>query len=252
MSTIASPRISTSIRSPSSSRTSFESPHPQQAPRPARRNRAALRDYYGIKAPLADASEEALKEDWREEDNSSELDKEGFNAEAYVASVLAREGLEGVLKVEGGLMSEIRGLDGERKALVYDNYSKLIAATDTIRKMRSNMDPLTPTTNTLSPAISHIAETAAALSSSLIDRTPAPPKITADDISPPTQQRQKQTVKWVLAAPTRLRSLVASGDIDSAEEDWAEVKNLLNKWDGVQGVDEVRKRCEAALKGEDK
>ena len=32
---------------------------------------------------------------------------------------------------------EIKGLDGERKALVYDNYSKLIAATDTIRKVRS-------------------------------------------------------------------------------------------------------------------
>ena len=30
---------------------------------------------------------------------------------------------------------EIRALDGERKALVYDNYSKLIAATDTIRKV---------------------------------------------------------------------------------------------------------------------
>lgn len=30
---------------------------------------------------------------------------------------------------------EIRGLDGERKALVYDNYSKLITATDTIHKV---------------------------------------------------------------------------------------------------------------------
>lgn len=34
------------------------------------------------------------------------------------------------------MVTEIRGLDGERKALVYDNYSKLIAATDTIRKVR--------------------------------------------------------------------------------------------------------------------
>lgn len=32
-------------------------------------------------------------------------------------------------------MVEIRGFDGERKALVYDNYSKLITATDTIRKV---------------------------------------------------------------------------------------------------------------------
>lgn len=31
--------------------------------------------------------------------------------------------------------AEIKGLDGERKALVYDNYSKLITATDTIRKV---------------------------------------------------------------------------------------------------------------------
>ncbi len=30
---------------------------------------------------------------------------------------------------------EIRSLDGERKALVYDNYSKLIAATDTIKRV---------------------------------------------------------------------------------------------------------------------
>lgn len=34
---------------------------------------------------------------------------------------------------------EIKGLDGERKALVYDNYSKLIAATDTIRKVWSRL-----------------------------------------------------------------------------------------------------------------
>lgn len=30
---------------------------------------------------------------------------------------------------------EIKGLDGERKALVYDNYSKLISATETIGKV---------------------------------------------------------------------------------------------------------------------
>lgn len=33
---------------------------------------------------------------------------------------------------------EIKSLDGERKALVYDNYSKLISATDTIRKVGSS------------------------------------------------------------------------------------------------------------------
>ena len=33
--------------------------------------------------------------------------------------------------------AEIRALDASRKALVYDNYSKLIRATDTIRSVRT-------------------------------------------------------------------------------------------------------------------
>jgi hypothetical protein len=35
---------------------------------------------------------------------------------------------------------DIRNLDGERKSLVYDNYNKLIAATETIRKVLFTMD----------------------------------------------------------------------------------------------------------------
>jgi len=37
----------------------------------------------------------------------SELDAEGFDAEAYVRGVLAGQGLESVLKVEGGLINGI-------------------------------------------------------------------------------------------------------------------------------------------------
>lgn len=49
-----------------------------------------------------------------------------------------------ILRVEVEGRIEIKGLDGERKALVYDNYSKLISATDTIRKVgrRKQAHPL--------------------------------------------------------------------------------------------------------------
>ena len=42
-----------------------------------------------------------------------------------------------MLTFECGDDIEIKGLDGERKALVYDNYSKLITATETIGKVSS-------------------------------------------------------------------------------------------------------------------
>ena len=133
------------IRSPSSSRTSLDASvttnSPVTRPTNSRRNRAALRDYYGIKSSGDDASSAA---DGPSEATPqplatvlAELDREGFDAATYVKSLLEKESLESVLKVEGALVSEIRGLDGERKALVYDNYSKLIAATDTIQKVRA-------------------------------------------------------------------------------------------------------------------
>lgn len=142
MSTIASPRPSislsrtTSASTDTTTRSSSTTRAPAPAPGAQRRNRAALRDYYGLKA-AATADGGAKKDETAPEDvlPVEELDRPGFNAEQYVQEVLGREGLEGILRVEAGLISEIRGFGGEQKGLIYDNYSKLIGATDTIRRV---------------------------------------------------------------------------------------------------------------------
>jgi hypothetical protein len=125
---------------------------------------------------------------------------------------------------------------------VYDNYSKLIAATDTIRKMRTNMDPLTPTTATLTPAIGHIAETATALSESLRKQHGAGGVTEAQK-----KQKQQELVRWVLDAPGRLSKLVQDWRKEEAEAEWNRVSSLLDKWSSVPGVSDVRQRCEKAL-----
>ncbi|KAI4168885.1 MAG: hypothetical protein LQ346_009021, partial [Caloplaca aetnensis] len=140
MRTITSPRQSIASLSPDPSRrSSLDTATRSRATspgRPARRKKAALRDYYNLKAAAAPAAGASQREeqDPVPEIKPSELDAPGFDAEAYVRGVLERESLAGLLRIEAGLIGEIRGLDGEKKALVYDNYSKLIAATDTIRK----------------------------------------------------------------------------------------------------------------------
>ena len=251
MSTVASPRPSITLssrRTSASTDTTTRSGSTQRGPGPAtgslRRNRAALRDYYGLKNAAPADARDVPQTPVLDAEEESELDKEGFEPEQYVKSLLAREGLEGVLRVEAGLVSEVRGLDGERKALVYDNYSKLIAATDTIRKMRTNMDPLTPTTSTLTPAINHIAETATTLSESLRKQGSAP------DVASQTakkQQDQQQTVRWALAAPDRIQKLVAQGRREDAKLEWEELSHLLGNWEGVEGVKALRERSQIAL-----
>ncbi|RAR04670.1 Vps51/Vps67-like protein [Stemphylium lycopersici] len=269
MSTIASPRASSSIRSPSLTRTSIDSSSSHRpAQQPARRNRAALREFYGIKTAPRDAtpdariSEETTKNQLgpEEDETLTELDASNFNAKAFVEGLLAREGLQGVLKVEADLVSQIRNLDSDRKSLVYDNYSKLLSATSTIRRMRGNMDPLAPTTHTLGPAISHIAETAASLSSSLQDSHQSkeeglgisirveqdePDKAEAEK-----KRKQKETVRWVLDTPTRLQVMVGQERKEEAEKEWDEVRRILDKWKGVAGVQELREQCEAIMQEE--
>ena len=49
-----------------------------------------------------DSKETLVQEDTAPE---SELDKPDFNAEQYVLDILSREGLEGILRVEAGLIN---------------------------------------------------------------------------------------------------------------------------------------------------
>ncbi|KAF1920549.1 Vps51/Vps67-domain-containing protein [Ampelomyces quisqualis] len=261
MSTIASPRASVSVRSPSSTRTSFDS---SRAPQPARRNRAALREFYGLKnaAQEGDAkiSEESTRTELGPEDDETltELDAADFDAQAFVDSLLAKEGLRGVLKVEANLISQIRNLDSDRKSLVYDNYSKLLSATSTIRRMRGNMDPLAPTTHTLGPAIAQIAETAASLSLSSMQSMPAKPdglgiivhvEDNASEKAAETEkQRQRNTVRWVLDTPRRLQDLIDQERDEAADQEWKEISQILAKWNHVPGVAELREQCEHIMK----
>lgn len=112
------------------------------------------------------------------------------------------------------------------------------------------MDPLTPTTSTLSSDIAHIATTAATLARALQERVKIPVIVEnggAPDQGIEEKERRRQTVRWVLDAPRRLRESLAGGEMEAARRDWEEVRELLDKWKGTKGVDEVRQACEKAL-----
>lgn len=229
-----------------------------------RRNRSALRDYYNLKPPGADAAGQARSRsvprstDAGDISNPSslasgtELDNADFDPQRYVDHLLSTSSLATVFKAENTLVGDIRTLDGERKALVYDNYSKLIRAVETIGKMRRSMDergaPLTMT-KTLGPEIAFVAETASGLIKEGEEQRRRIHEARADE---PTRnmKAEKETVQWVLAAPGRLEKLLSEEKTEEAEKDWKEVQQLLNAWGEVKGVAEVREACEKAMSKE--
>lgn len=122
--------------------------------------------------------------------------------------------------------------------------------------MRGNMDPLAPTTHTLGPAIAHIAETAASLSSSMQNLRNKPEGLGIDihvqgepqeEEAVARKQKQQEIVRWVLGTPRRLRDLMDAEQEEEAAKEWEEVSKILDKWNNVAGAEDLRAACESIL-----
>ncbi|KAJ6783976.1 hypothetical protein PWT90_06391 [Aphanocladium album] len=266
MSTIASPRDpstpirrvpSASIITPTSStrpsldaaRSSVTSPvnngPPTTGPLPVakRANRAALREYYNLRNAAANADVPRIGVELPDSEVPvGDMDMPGFKTDDYIAKVVAENSLEDLLRLYARVVGEVRALDAEKKALVYDNYSKLIAATETIRKMRSNMDPLNPMASTLNPAIAQIYSQAADIREALRQSIPAPDSDQGKKhIAAQRRKRTRDLAVQVLATPPRLRLLVKEGKLAEARRQWERPRRLLQMWqDKGIGGDEVQ------------
>jgi vacuolar protein sorting-associated protein 51 len=285
MSTIASPREpsaplprrlpssqNTSTTPTSSSRPSLEnsrsvtsSPNPSTGAlsgTAAKRNRAALREYYNLKKggadtpPTVEVTDPLGEAHPYSEVAPSEMDAPGFDAAAFVERTLQVHGLEELLRTYARVLGEIRALDAEKKGLVYDNYSRLIAATETIRKvicgppgctsqgmltpagqMRANMDPLNPMASTLDPAIAQIYAQASSIREEL--RQSVPPPDGEEVKQTARRKRTHELAQEVLATPGRIRKLVEQGKEEEARQVWEMPRRLLQTWkkQGVGGDD---------------
>ncbi|KAF4126028.1 vacuolar protein sorting-associated protein 51 [Geosmithia morbida] len=259
MSTIASPRDSSLRRTPNSSarpsmdtvRSYVASPVNAQNPTAPptgdgsttastnkRTNRAALREYYNLRAsaqlPRIEVPDSEVP--------ISDMDATEFDADEYVSRVVTESSLAELLKLYTRVLGEVRALDAEKKALVYDNYSKLIAATETIRKMRANMDPLNPMASTLDPAIAQIYSQASTIRDTLRQTIPPPDSDEGKKLEAERRrQRTRELAVEMLGMPGRLRTLMKEGRIDEARNLWVMPRRLLVSWKNKGfGGDEVQ------------
>lgn len=97
----------------------------RRIPRPKDKRRA-LRDFYGIQQNQNNGPVEY----------DALLDAPQFDVQQYLLKLNEDSDIKKLLKLENQMIRDIRVLDGERKALVYDNYGRMISATDTIKNVR--------------------------------------------------------------------------------------------------------------------
>lgn len=268
-----------SLKSPASStRSSFDQNHSsantssaaRAEAREARRNRSALRDYYNLASSTSASSSTtnvaasnisqsddtaAIAPQRRQSALLDPLDDDNFNGPAYVHELLSKGALTDVLRVQVALAQETRGLDGERKGLVYDNYGRLIGARDVVQNVGQYLLPAegdteaSATPNNGQENVDRVKGYVEELGPKVEGLALKMPRNSTDDDNKAQdvkRQKQKDTVKWVLAAPIRVEELLRKGKVDEAKTLQATAEALLDDWREVDGVQDVRSRLIAA------
>ncbi|KAK3953292.1 Vps51/Vps67-domain-containing protein [Pseudoneurospora amorphoporcata] len=281
-------------------RSASSSPNLSAAPVAAagkRANRAALREYYNLKkaqaasgtggtsTPILEVTSTPPSPDPSSTNNgngfqqslssfdsipaSPVLDSPDFSAQPYLSELLQSSTLAELLKTYARILQEIRALDAEKKALVYDNYSKLISATETIRKMRTSMfdsnsstaDKLDPMTSTLDAVLGKVYQLASGIRGELRQRLSEGGESAArrreaeqeqdrdllEGIDDEEERRRRkdrrdktrELAREVARVPERLRGLMKEGKKEEAAREWEMPRRLLERWKerGVGGED---------------
>ncbi|EPQ54383.1 hypothetical protein GLOTRDRAFT_130730 [Gloeophyllum trabeum ATCC 11539] len=135
------------------------------------RARDLLRKHYGLGVGVPQPS--------GKERDPMDLDSPAFDAKAYYDQLITTASLPTLLRRENELLSglEIRQLDSERQALVYNHHHELIAASDTIAAMKTRAESLDPDLDRLREIFSEISRLGADVA---VETEQVPPHCEAD------------------------------------------------------------------------
>lgn len=173
---------------------------------------------------------------------TAELDAADFDVTSWVDGVLERQTLGELLRTYNAVLGDMRALDAERKALVYDNYSKLIRATEMIGQMRGRMGGMGPVVGTLDGVVGGVLGRVEEVRAEVRGRAG-------------NQKSDREKILRVLETPEQIRIMVAEGKEAEAKARWESVRRVLLRWKerGVGGQDDVQDCLDdgdAALRGE--
>ncbi|KAL3900351.1 MAG: hypothetical protein SGCHY_001407 [Lobulomycetales sp.] len=108
-----------------------------------RAQRRNLMDYYSVpESEKHTVKENAVDPLATRPSDPLDLDSPAFSCVRYLEKLLGEVSLAELVQRDNDLVTEIRTLDGDKKTLVYENYSKFISVSDTIGEMRSKVEAM--------------------------------------------------------------------------------------------------------------
>ncbi|KNC97850.1 uncharacterized protein SPPG_06846 [Spizellomyces punctatus DAOM BR117] len=201
-----------------------------------RKRRDLLKQYYGIggeSAPQATIKKEKPPD-------PLDIDNHAFNAELHLNKLMNEMALPDLIQRDNELVAEIKQLDGDMKTLVYENYSKFISATDTIRKMKTNVENMESEMDQLSKSIAKISDSSTTINNGLQDQRAKLHQLNGVD-------NLLKKLNFVIELPNRLHECVDKGQHAQAVRYYSRVSNLLERYRHMSVFSKIEEECRTII-----
>lgn len=186
-----------------------------------------LRQFYGL-------------ETLNKEQEARDIDSPHFQARAFFEESVKSDSLPQLLARENSLVSDIRSYDNDLQSLVYDNYSKFLGASDTVRGLAQNISTLHDEMSHLKANLATVARRSDSIS---------------DDLETNRQKIQRLVgisrllgrVEFISKLPAQLRACLKAEKYSAAVNVWTKVEQILSTQQHFPSFRRIHEECSSIM-----
>jgi len=191
-----------------------------------------LSSYYGVEED--DTSETKSKP---KTNVTSDIDAVGFDHNEYVRKKFATCEVHDLMKEDTKLIHDIKTLDSDMQMLVYENYNKFISATETIKRMKTNVEAMDEDMTAVTSKMKSIITTTTRLDSTLTDKRSKIDKLARI-------RRLLTRLEFLSELPERLESMIEQGMYKQAIQLYNKTISVLTKQEQVLSFKKIKLKTE--------
>lgn len=177
-----------------------------------------------------------------EEATRDEIDQADFQMQAHVRQLLKHDDLEALLRRDDELVQEVKRLDSDMQMLVYENYSKFVSATDTIRVMKNNVNDMKAEMDSLAKNMEGIASRMQVVNSFLGGKRAKVDKLVS-------VRRLLKRLDFLFDLPINLNRCVQRQDFAMAVTCYVKTINILEEHSHVPSFKSIQRESDQIMAG---
>nr|CAD2164343.1 unnamed protein product [Meloidogyne enterolobii] len=171
-----------------------------------------------------------------------DINSSNFDPEYYVQDLLRKKGLEELVAVEQDMVNNVRRLDSEMQSLVYENYSKFLNATSTVKDMQNRLTDAHNEMNSLSSRMNKITD----LSDSLTEKFAK----NCERVKKLNEARDSvKRLEFLIKAPQILQTCVEQNDFSKAVNTFVSIQPKLEKLKNLPSMAGIASDSEKIMEG---